>query len=85
MIDKTYVGYWWLPDDIEHKIHGTLTIFNDNKIILSTLNQFHGIDEKDYLTHSIEIGLILGFASESESNHNFSFKLVEPHLSGLKC
>ena len=83
MIDKTYVGYWWLPDDIEHKIHGTLTIFNDNKIILSTLNQFHGIDEKDYLTHSIEIGLILGFASESESNHNFSFKLVEPHLSGL--
>ena len=64
---KSYKGLWWLPDDTNNQIPGTLLVERDN-IVLETIGVF---GENDFLNHIIGDNVILynvvwGISSEAK-------------------
>jgi hypothetical protein len=61
-----YQGYWWLPDEPEEKVSGTLKFTPDDGAILDLVGSFGGIKGSvgtmADLFPSPESGLILGFS-----------------------
>lgn len=73
---KTYIGYWWLPEDDENRIPGTLIMNDNGDFILQIIETFSNGDvEKKFRTHR-EFDLIIGIAREEGSNNDYSFKLL---------
>ncbi|QEM12379.1 HEPN domain-containing protein [Mucilaginibacter rubeus] len=71
MIDAIEIkGYWFLPDDPENRVAGTLTYTPNRKIILELIGAFH--DPRDYMM-SLAQGddkrkeIILGESSDAKS------------------
>ena len=42
--DKIYKGYWWLPENPDEKVAGTLTVLTDGTLVLELYGAF-GLEE----------------------------------------
>ena len=71
--EKSYIGYWWLPDKEDEKISGTLTLLQNGDYILQVLEEFSDLS----LRFKNDIELIIGIAREVGSSKDFSFKLIK--------
>ena len=78
---KTYIGYWWLPNDLENKFQGTLIFEKNGDVVLNFLKDATIIDfEKIFRTRN-EIPALFGLAKDESSNEEFSFKLLDSYVS----
>lgn len=77
---KTYVGYWWLPENDKNRIPGTLIIHDNGDYILQILDAFKNGDEKVNFRIIREFELIIGIAREEGSNYDYSFKLLDSRV-----
>lgn len=55
---REYIGYWWLPDNGNDRLYGSLKIYDDNKLELKVLGMFGGLEEH---RNHISINTINGF------------------------
>ncbi|WP_160691704.1 HEPN domain-containing protein [Clostridium sp. C2-6-12] len=76
---KEYIGFWYLPDNRENKIYGTLNIDEDNKLKLNLCGVFGELKEQ---FNYEKLKVINGFTKEGEKitllNSNiadFKFKM----------
>ena len=79
---KSYIGYWWLPEEEDKKIQGTLTVNNNGKYTLKVLNSLGSYSEKE-LVGIDQIELIIGIAIEEVTNNSYCFKLIDSFRSGF--
>ena len=56
--ENEYKGIWWLPENLDDKIYGTLKFSNDDGIILDLFGSFR-TDKEEY-------EIILGFTSNGK-------------------
>lgn len=71
MIDKEYVGYWWLPDNVDKKTYGILKVGEDNKLELNLCGEL-----KEQFNYKM-IKVINGFTKDGAKitllNNNIRF------------
>lgn len=74
---ENFVGYWWLPDEEDKKIYGTLKISEADVFILETLEHFKGNELIEKTTISTDFPIIFGIARLEGGNKDFNLKLLE--------
>lgn len=84
IISKTYEGWWWLPDNKDYRIPGTLEIKPDNSYLLTTIEGPIPLNEL-IQTHNLRtnepIHIINGIAKETGANTDRIFTLVNCFVS----
>jgi len=78
---KTYIGYWWLPNDFENKFQGTLIFETNGDVVLNFLKDSTSIEFNKKFRTRIEIPVLFGLAKDESTNKEFSFKLLDSYVS----
>ncbi|MFN8415446.1 MAG: hypothetical protein U0U66_03840 [Cytophagaceae bacterium] len=63
----SYLGYFWLPENLSNKITGTLKIDENNKIVLTTLEPVSNNQKVDIFSNLIQLNVIHGIVITSET------------------
>jgi len=71
----TYYGLWWLPENFDQKISGTLTFDENGDAIFFTLDSFEKSNAKSFTESWGQYDLILGMATSMKDGKDYSLKL----------
>jgi len=72
---ESYYGLWWLPQNPEHKINGTLTIDELGKSYFFTIQPLEDKDKSGYSSFHKEFEEVIGIATSLQDTKDKSIKL----------